>query len=106
MFESAKEYLDKLRKNKIWVRGVLVNTLNREGNEYWYQLREAAGINAGNTPSKVFLQFKAAGWMKAVEFIDNLNKSQEQYKYVIDGTVTVVCPKVDKTVSPPCQKKK
>ena len=40
MFESAKEYLDKLRKNKVWVKGVLVNTLNREDKEFWYQLRK------------------------------------------------------------------
>lgn len=102
MFESAKEYLDKLRSSKIWVSGYLVNTLNREGNEFWYQLREPSGINSGNTPSKVFLQFKAAGWKKAVEYIDNLNKTQTKYKYVIAGTVTVNCPKVDKVVTPPC----
>ncbi|MCC7572846.1 MAG: hypothetical protein KO464_05605 [Candidatus Methanofastidiosum sp.] len=105
MFESAKEYLDKLRKNKVWVRGVLVNTLNREGNEFWYQLREPAGLNTSNSnykESKVFLQFKAAGWLKATEYIDNLNRTQEIYKYVITGTVTVNCPKVDRTVSPPC----
>ncbi len=103
MFETAKEYLDKLRgSNKIWVRGYLVNTLNREGNEFWYQLREPSDLNAGNKESKVFLQFKAAGWLKAMEYIDNQNKSQEQYKYVITGTVTVSCPKVDRTVSPPC----
>jgi hypothetical protein len=100
MFESAKEYLDKLRKNKVWVKGVLVNTLNREDKEFWYQLREEAGINVRE--SKVFLQFKAAGWMRAMEYIDNLNKTQEIYKYVVTGTVTVECPKVDRVVKPPC----
>lgn len=99
MFESAKEYLDKLRKNKVWVKGVLVNTLNREDKEFWYQLREEAGINVRE--SKVFLQFKAAGWMRAMEYIDNLNKTQEIYKYVVTGTVTVECPKVDRVVKPP-----
>lgn len=103
MFETAKEYLDKLRgSNKIWVRGLLVNTLNREGSEFWYQFREPSGINAGDAPSKVFLQFKAAGWLKATQYIEDLNRSQEQYKYVITGTVAIDCPKVDRTVSPPC----
>jgi len=102
MFETAKEYLDRIRKNKVWVKGVLVNTLNREGNEFWYQLREPSDLNAGNKESKVFLQFKAAGWLKATEYIDKLNKTQDIYKYVITGTVTVNCPKVDRIVSPPC----
>jgi len=103
MFETAKEYLDKLRgSNKIWVRGVLNNTLNREGKEFWYQLRQSALETPVGKESKVYLQFKAAGEYKAKEYIDNLNKSQDIYKYVITGTVAISCPNVDRTVSPPC----
>ena len=40
--------------------------------------------------------------MRAMEYIDNLNKTQEIYKYVVTGTVTVECPKVDRVVKPPC----
>ena len=55
MFETAKEYLDRLRGGgKVWVRGYLVNTLNREGSEFWYQLREPADLNAGNKESRYF----------------------------------------------------
>jgi hypothetical protein len=100
MFETAKEYLDKLRNNKVRVKGVLVNTLNREGNDFWYQLREETGIRIGE--SKVYLQFKAAGWYKAMCYIEDLNKSQDKYKYIVTGNVSVNCPKVERTVSPPC----
>ena len=103
MFETLTEILDKLKgSNKVWVRGFLVNTLNREGNEFWYQLREPSGLKMGNASSQVFLQFKAAGWQRAMDYIDKLNKSQSQYKYVVDGNVSIDCPKVDHTVYPPC----
>ena len=103
MFETAKEYLEKLRgSNKVWVKGVLNNTLNREGNQFWYQLRQSAAETPAGAESAVYLQFKAAGEYRAKEYIANLNKTQDQYKYVITGTVAINCPKVEHTVTPPC----
>lgn len=92
---NALDYLKQLRDRRVWVQGVLVNTTQRNGTAFIYQLREEGG-------TKVYLQFEANGWLKAMEYIQNLNKTDTSYKWVVTGTVTIPCDKVNRTVSPPC----
>lgn len=92
---NAADFLRKLRDRRVWVSGVLVNTTQRNGTAFVYQLREAGG-------SKVYLQFEANGWLKAMEYIQELNKTDPVYKWVVTGTVTIPCDRVNRTVKPPC----
>lgn len=93
---NAKEFLDKLRGGTNRIEGVLLNTTEREGNDFWYQLRGEDG--------KIHLQFKAAGWFHAMEFIKELNGVQDEYKYIVTGTVQVPCANFEpRTIYPDCQ---
>lgn len=98
---NALEYLQQLRDKRTFVEVVLVNTTQREGTAFWYQLIEPIKENK-NTPSKVYHQFKANGWLKATEYIKELNQIDKVYKWILKGSVTIPCNKVNNTVKPPC----
>ena len=83
MFETAADFLNRLRGHPTIKRGILRNTGERIGKDIRYILQQPDG--------KVVLDFWAPGWKAASEYIQELNK-KGPIRYIVDGTETITCP--------------